>query len=93
MLGPCLVNFPINKLVHEVEQRNRLKLILPWLKAHIQSGSQDSAVFNAMAKIYINSNNNPKQFLKENNISDNYASKTNVLICVSVQVYEPLVIG
>lgn len=46
-------NFPIDKLVHEEEQRNRLKLILPWLEARVQNGSQDPAVFNAMAKIYI----------------------------------------
>ena len=63
-------NFPIDELVHEVEQRNRLKLILPWLKACVQSHSQDLAVFNAMAKIYIDSNSNPKVFLKENNISN-----------------------
>jgi clathrin heavy chain len=55
-------------------------LILPWLEARIQSGSQDSAVFNAVAKIYIDSNNNPEQFLKENNVSNKYASKTNILI-------------
>jgi clathrin heavy chain len=82
LLASVTGNFPIDELVHEVEQRNRLKLILPWLEACIQSGSQDSAVFNAVAKIYIDSNNlnNPEQFLKENNVSDNYASKTNGLI-------------
>ena len=42
----------------EVEQRNRLKLILPWLEAHVQAGSQDSAVFNAIAKIAITTLNN-----------------------------------
>ena len=59
-----------DELVHEVETRNRLKLILPWLEARVQAGSQDSAVFNALAKIYIDSNNNPEQFLKENNVRD-----------------------
>ncbi|KAI0716028.1 clathrin heavy chain 1 [Cerioporus squamosus] len=61
-------NFPIDELVHEVETRNRLKLILPWLEARVQQGSQDPAVYNALAKIYIDSNNNPEQFLKENNL-------------------------
>jgi clathrin heavy chain len=61
-------NFPIDELVQEIEQRNRLKLILPWLEAKVQAGSQDTAVFNALAKIYIDSNNNPEQFLKENNV-------------------------
>ncbi|GBE87611.1 hypothetical protein SCP_1102880 [Sparassis crispa] len=61
-------NFPINELVNEVETMNRLKLILPWLEAHMQAGSQDPAVYNALAKIYIESNNNPETFLKENNL-------------------------
>ena len=68
LLGSVTGNFPIDELVHEVEQRNRLKLILPWLEARVQAGSQDPAVFNAIAKIYIDSNNNPEQFLKENNV-------------------------
>ncbi|KAH8116430.1 clathrin heavy chain [Phellopilus nigrolimitatus] len=61
-------NFPIEELVQEVESRNRLKLILPWLEARIQAGSQDPAVYNAIAKIFIDSNSNPEAFLKENNI-------------------------
>ncbi|KAI0080182.1 clathrin heavy chain 1 [Panus rudis PR-1116 ss-1] len=61
-------NFSIDELVTEVENRNRLKLILPWLEARVQAGSQDPAVYNALAKIYIDSNNNPEQFLKENNL-------------------------
>ncbi|EIW58700.1 clathrin heavy chain [Trametes versicolor FP-101664 SS1] len=61
-------NFPIDELVQEVESRNRLKLILPWLEARVQQGSQDPAVYNALAKIYIDSNSNPEQFLKENNL-------------------------
>ncbi|KAJ3982556.1 hypothetical protein F5890DRAFT_1529120 [Lentinula detonsa] len=68
LLSSVTGNFPIDELVHEVEQRNRLKLILPWLEARVQAGSQDSAVHNAMAKIYIDSNNNPEAFLKENNL-------------------------
>ncbi|KAG7093825.1 hypothetical protein E1B28_007464 [Marasmius oreades] len=67
LLASVTGNFPIDELVDEVEQRNRLKLILPWLEARVQAGSQDSAVFNAIAKIYIDSNNNPEAFLKENN--------------------------
>jgi Region in Clathrin and VPS len=66
LLASVTGNFQIDELVHEVEQRNGL---LPWLEAHVQSGSQDPAVFNAMAKIYIDSNSNPEVFLKENNIS------------------------
>ncbi|KAK2465631.1 hypothetical protein APHAL10511_002175 [Amanita phalloides] len=68
LLASVSGNFPIDELVQEVEQRNRLKLVLPWLEAKVQAGSQETAVFNALAKIYIDSNNNPEQFLKENNL-------------------------
>ena len=63
-------NFPIDELVQEVETHIRLKLILPWLEAKVQAGSQDPAVYNAIAKIYIDSNNNPEAFLKDNNVCD-----------------------
>jgi clathrin heavy chain len=61
-------SFPVDELVQEAESRNRLKLILPWLYQRIQTGSQDSPVYNAITKLYIDSNNNPKAFLKDNNI-------------------------
>ena len=64
---------PIEDLVNEVESRNRLKLLLPFLENTLQSGNQQQAVFNALAKIYIDSNNNPEKFLKEN---DQYDSLT-----------------
>lgn len=70
LLASVQGTFPVDELVAEVEQRNRLKLILPWLEARVQAGSQDTPVFNAIAKIYIDSNNNPEQFLKENNVYD-----------------------
>ncbi|KAI6122688.1 hypothetical protein EDD16DRAFT_1570643 [Pisolithus croceorrhizus] len=68
LLASVTGNFPIDELVAEVEQRNRLKLILPWLEARVQADSQDPAVYNALAKIYIDSNNNPEAFLKENHL-------------------------
>ncbi|KAG9018769.1 hypothetical protein FRB90_009773 [Tulasnella sp. 427] len=68
LLASVTGNFPIDELVEEVEKRNRLKLILPWLEARIQGGQTDPALYNALAKIYIDSNNNPEAFLKENNI-------------------------
>ncbi|CEG77636.1 Putative Clathrin heavy chain [Rhizopus microsporus] len=49
-----------------VEQRNRLKLLLPWLNLRVTAGSTDPEVYNALAKIYIDTNNNPEPFLKEN---------------------------
>ena len=64
---------PVDELVQEVESRNRLKLLLPFLETTLQSGNQQQAVFNALAKIYIDSNNNPEKFLREN---DQYDSLT-----------------
>ncbi|PHH63349.1 hypothetical protein CDD81_6046 [Ophiocordyceps australis] len=60
----------IDELVAEVESRNRLKILLPFLEATLQAGNQQQAVFNALAKIYIDSNNNPEKFLKENDAYD-----------------------
>lgn len=61
---------PIDELVQEVETRNRLKILLPFLEATLAAGNQQQAVFNALAKIYIDSNNNPEKFLKENDQYD-----------------------
>jgi clathrin heavy chain len=61
---------PIDNLVSEVESRNRLKLLLPFLEATLAAGNQQQAVYNALAKIYIDSNNNPEKFLKENDQYD-----------------------
>ena len=63
-------SIPIDELVAQVESRNRLKLLLPFLEATLASGNQQQAVFNALAKIYIDSNNNPEKFLKENDQYD-----------------------
>lgn len=56
--------FSVDELVAEVEKRNRLKLLLPWLEAKVHEGSTDAATHNALAKIYIDANNNPERFLK-----------------------------
>ena len=61
---------PIDELVSVVETRNRLKLLLPFLESTLASGNQQPAVYNALAKIYIDSNNNPEKFLKENDLYD-----------------------
>ncbi|CAO1596571.1 MAG: hypothetical protein LQ349_003377 [Xanthoria aureola] len=63
-------SIPIDDLVSEVESRNRLKLLLPFLETTLASGNQQEAVYNALAKIYIDSNNNPEKFLKENEMYD-----------------------
>ncbi|KAL6458662.1 hypothetical protein MHYP_G00321340 [Metynnis hypsauchen] len=59
-------DFSTDLLVEEVEKRNRLKLLSPWLEARAQEGSEEAATHNALAKIYIDSNNSPERFLREN---------------------------
>lgn len=44
----------------------RLKLLGPWLEMRMHEGATDKATHNALAKIYIDANNNPERFLKEN---------------------------
>ncbi|KAG7890259.1 hypothetical protein KL907_004218 [Ogataea polymorpha] len=61
---------PIAELCEEVEKRNRLKILLPFLEATLQSGATDKAVYDTLAKIYIDSNNNPEKFLVENDQYD-----------------------
>lgn len=62
--------FSTDELVEEVEKRNRLKLLLSWLEMRVHEGCTEPATHNALAKIYIDSNNNPERFLKENQFYD-----------------------
>ncbi|CAE8694405.1 unnamed protein product, partial [Polarella glacialis] len=47
---------PCEPLVKEVEKRNRLKVILPWLEARVAEGNQEPSLHNAMAMILIDTN-------------------------------------
>eukprot|EP00736_Rhodelphis_marinus_P012217 Rmarinus@m.21906 len=57
---------PVAELVEEVEKRNRLKILLPWLEARVAEGNTESPTHDAIAKIYIDSNHNPEHFLLTN---------------------------
>lgn len=52
-------SIPIDELVDEVESRNRLKILLPFLEQSLAAGNQQQAVYNALAKIYIDSKWSP----------------------------------
>nr|XP_019565714.1 PREDICTED: clathrin heavy chain 2 isoform X2 [Rhinolophus sinicus] len=58
--------FSTDELVAEVEKRNRLKLLLPWLESRSHEGCKEPATHNALAKIYIDSSNSAERFLREN---------------------------
>jgi len=57
---------PVEPLVAEVEARNRLKLLSPFLEHLVSEGSTDVHVHNALGKIIIDANNNPEHFLTTN---------------------------
>ncbi|KAH3900868.1 probable Clathrin heavy chain [Saccharomycodes ludwigii] len=61
---------PIGELCDEVEKRNKLKILLPFLQESLDHGIEEQAIYNALAKIYIDSNNSPEKFLKENDKYD-----------------------
>jgi clathrin heavy chain len=60
----------VDRLVEEVERRGRLKIIRSWIEERMKEDSQDPAVYSGAAKIYIDLNINPQQFLRENKLYD-----------------------
>ncbi len=44
---------PMDELVSEVENQNRLKILLPFLESAVAAGNQQQAIYNTVAKIYI----------------------------------------
>lgn len=64
---------PVEALVTEVEARNKLRLLSPFLEQLVSEGSRDSQVHNALGMIIIDSNNNPEHFLTTNPYYDSAA--------------------
>ena len=78
---------PAAQLVEEVGKRGRLKIITPWLEARINEGSTEPAIHNAIAKTYIDANQNPEHFLRSNPYYDSaevgkYCEKRDPNLCV-----------
>eukprot|EP01080_Neovahlkampfia_damariscottae_P005416 gene5416-9229_t len=61
---------PIEPLVTEVEKRNRLKTLINWLEARANEGTTEPAAYNALAKVYIDTHNQPDKFLETNEYYD-----------------------
>ena len=57
---------PVDELVEIAETRNRLRLLQPWLEARVATGSTEAGTHNALGKIYITLNKDPKAFLLNN---------------------------
>ena len=82
LLMTIRANISVEELAEEVEKRNRLKLLLPWLETKVKEQSTDPWIYNTLAKITIDSNNNPEVFLRTNNLFDplivgNYCANRN----------------
>ena len=61
---------PVDPLVAQVEERNRLRMLQPWLEQRISEGNTEPATHNAIGKIYITINQDPQQFLLNNQFYD-----------------------
>jgi len=61
---------PVDELVEIAETRNRLRLLQPWLEARVATGSTEPGTHNALGKIYITLNRDPKSFLLNNMFYD-----------------------
>ncbi|KAJ0411653.1 hypothetical protein ATCC90586_004122 [Pythium insidiosum] len=61
---------PVDELVEQVEKRNRLRLLQPWLETRVAQGNTETATHNAVGKIYVTLNRDPQQFLMNNQFYD-----------------------
>lgn len=61
---------PVDDLVAEVEKRNRLRLLQPYLENLVNQGNTETATHNAIGKIYVTLNKDPQQFLTNNQYYD-----------------------
>jgi clathrin heavy chain len=57
---------PVDDMVEIAETRNRLRMLQPWLEARVATGSTEAGTHNALGKIYIQMNKDPKAFLTNN---------------------------
>merc|ERR1719253_1403067 len=57
---------PVEEMVEIAETRNRLRMLQPWLEARVATGSTEPGTHNALGKILIQLNKDPKAFLTNN---------------------------
>lgn len=56
----------MDELIEEFDRRNKLSIMENWLEERVSENIQIPAVHNAMARIKIDTNQNPQQFLTSN---------------------------
>lgn len=59
-------NCPIEGLIEEFEKRNKIRVLESWLDSRVAEGNQIPSVHNALAKIKIDTNQDPENFLINN---------------------------
>ena len=57
---------PIDPTIEEFEKRNKLRVLEPWLDARALEGNQQASIHNALAKIKIDTSQDPEGFLINN---------------------------
>lgn len=70
LLSNVRTNCPVDQLMAEFEKRNKLRLLESWIEARVAEGNQTTALHNALAKIYIDTNKDPQGFLTNNQYYD-----------------------
>lgn len=60
----------MDALIAEFEKRNRLRVLEQWLDARVTEGNQLVSIHNALAKIKIDTNQDPTNFLINNQFYD-----------------------
>lgn len=63
-------NCPIEPLIEEFDKRNKVRVLENWLDSRVVEGNQLPAVHNALAKIKIDTNQDPENFLTNNQFYD-----------------------
>lgn len=61
---------PMEQIVEEFEKRNKLRVLESWLDERVAEGIQIPAIHNALAKIKIDTNQNPQDYLANNQFYD-----------------------
>ncbi|KAJ8904773.1 hypothetical protein NDN08_001289 [Rhodosorus marinus] len=60
----------IEELVKEVEERKKLRILLPFFESRMQDGDKEPDVHTGMAKVYVDCNVNPEHFLETDELYD-----------------------
>ena len=61
---------PIEPTIEEFEKRNKLRVLENWLDSRVAEGNQIPEIHNALAKIKIDTSQDPEDFLNNNKFYD-----------------------